>query len=100
MPKLNRDHAARSLTLFDFHFVCPMPRSIVPSRLVAWCNENVEHGWLMQFPRKGMPTFATTVFLFSDYDDCVRFRDQYCYTDKYHKRPHEDDYMQALADNG
>lgn len=97
--KRNPDAVARSVTLLDYHFVCPMPRSIVPSRLVAWCQEHIEHGWLLQFPRKGMPTFKTTVLLFSDYEDCVRFRDHYCYNDKYNKRPHEADYMQALGDN-
>lgn len=99
MPKRSPEHVARSMTLFDFHFVVPMPRSVVPSALVRWCNENIEHGWLMQFPRRGMPTFKTSVFLFSDYEDCVRFRDHYCYDDKYHKRPHESDYMDALGEN-
>lgn len=86
-------------TLIDFHFVVPMPRAVTPSRIVEWCRTNCQYGWLMQLPRMGQPTWKNTVLLFESEDEMSAFRDHYCFDAKYHKRPHEGDWLDALGDN-
>lgn len=86
-------------SLVDFHFVCPIPRGVLPSRIYEWCRENCEFGWLVQLPRMGQVTFKNTVLLFEAEDDMTRFRDHYCFKTVFHKRPHEADFMDALGDN-
>lgn len=87
------------VSLVDYHFVVPMPRGELPSRVIAWCRENVEYGWLVQFPAMGQPTWKNTVLLFEAEPDLVAFRGHYCYDMKYHKRPHEGDWIDNLGDN-
>lgn len=86
-------------TLIDYHFVVPMPRAVVPSAIFAWCRENCTYGWLIQLPRMGQPSWKNTVLLFEAEDDMAAFRDHYCYDQRYHKRPHEGDWIDALGEN-
>lgn len=85
--------------LCNYHHVQPMPRALLASRMSAWCEEYCEYGWLIQYPRRGVPSFKDTVVLFETFSDLERFRDQYCFDDKYHKRPHERDWSDTIMDN-
>lgn len=86
-------------SLLDFHYVCPMPSAVLPSRLSAWLEENCELGWYIQFPRMGLPSFKNTVVVFQNFDDMNRYREHYCFKTVFHKRPHEADWSDAVLDN-
>lgn len=90
---------ATAKSLVDFHYLCPMPRAVLPSRLNKWLVENIEHGWFIQFPRRGTPSFRDTVVVFEDYEDMLRFRDKYCFKTAFDKRPHEADWEAAVQNN-
>lgn len=85
--------------LLNYHYVVPMPRALLPSRIIEWCKANCEHGWLIQLPRMGMASWRNTVLLFEDDKEMAAFRDQYCFDQRYHKRPHEGDWLDATDRN-
>jgi hypothetical protein len=88
-----------AVSLVDYHFICPIPRAVLPSRIIAWCREHCSHGWLMQMPRMGMPTWKNTVILFESETEMAAFRDHYCFNAKYHQRLNGDQWLDQLGDN-
>lgn len=77
----------------SFHYACPLPRATLPSTISKWCRDNCVDHWLIQFPRRGEPSFMNTVVLFAAEEDAVLFRMKYCFDGRYHLRPSEGDWQ-------
>lgn len=92
----NHQRNDRPKTLYDYHHVVPLPRGVLPSRVIAFCKENCEEGWVIHWPAKGIATYKNTVIVFQSESDLTTFRDAYCFDAKHHKQPHEADWEASV----